>query len=224
MATCPDEFEEWLCSKLKALNTDQDVFSTYIRGILEGDETNDDKLEALEGILVEIVTDGMVTLSQEILDKWDMLSHVQNTNVPIKMDIDAQLASIMEKQAQSVVIERKVTDEERKYREAILAQYSHVSDNEDDDSDEPPSKDVPVASAAAAAAPSTATANGSQLLLKNTNAEDVFKAEKDKRDKAKAEGEKKKAADKANKEKQKQQQQERKEKEKKRTQKGERKR
>lgn len=221
-----DDFEEWLCTKLKALNTDQDVFSSYIRGILEGDETNDDKLEALEGILAEMQTDSNLTLSQEIIAKWDSLSLAQNAdgNVQEKFDVDAQLASIMEKQAQSVVTERKVTEEERKYREAILAQYSHVSDGEDSDaSNEKESKDLS-STAVAAAAAAAPVANNDPLLPRNTNVEDVFRAEKEKRDKAKAEFEKKKAVDKANKEKQKQQQQERKEKEKKRTQKGERKR
>lgn len=54
MAALEDEFDDWLCAKLKDLNTDQDVYSTYIKSILEGDESNDDKLEALEGVLVEI--------------------------------------------------------------------------------------------------------------------------------------------------------------------------
>jgi len=54
MAAGGDDFELWLSLKLKALNTDEGVFSTYIKGILEGEETLEDKTEALEGILSEI--------------------------------------------------------------------------------------------------------------------------------------------------------------------------
>lgn len=215
MATCIDEdFENWLCSKLKALNTDPDVFSSYIRGILEGDETIEEKLDALQEILVEITAEDIPAVSMEIIRKWDNVSSAVQNNVSLKFDVDARLASIMEKQAQSVVNERKVSEEDKKYREAILAQYSQVSDEDDDencDSKEP---------LGAASADSAKT----RALTKNTNSEDVAKAEKEKREKAKAECEKKKATDKANRDKQKQQQQERKEKEKKRTLKGERKR
>lgn len=54
MAAGGDDFESWLSLKLKALNTDEGVFGTYIKGILEGEETFEDKTEALEGILSEI--------------------------------------------------------------------------------------------------------------------------------------------------------------------------
>lgn len=54
MAAGGDDFELWLSLKLRALNTDEGVFGTYIRGILEGEETLEDKTEALEGILSEI--------------------------------------------------------------------------------------------------------------------------------------------------------------------------
>lgn len=54
MAALEDDFESWLSLKLKELNIDESVFSGYIIGILEGDETVEEKTEALEGILVEI--------------------------------------------------------------------------------------------------------------------------------------------------------------------------
>jgi hypothetical protein len=54
MAAGGDDFELWLSLKLRALNTDEGVFGTYIKGILEGEETLEDKTEALEGILSEI--------------------------------------------------------------------------------------------------------------------------------------------------------------------------
>lgn len=49
-----DGFSEWLGQKLRALNTDDGVFGSYIQGILDGDETSEEKVEALEGILSEI--------------------------------------------------------------------------------------------------------------------------------------------------------------------------
>lgn len=51
MAVSAESFDTWLSKKLKDFNTDEGVFGTYIKGILEGDETEDEKCEALEGIL-----------------------------------------------------------------------------------------------------------------------------------------------------------------------------
>lgn len=55
MSSTKDAFNKWLTNKLKQLNTDESVFGSYILGILEGDETNDEKREALEGILSAII-------------------------------------------------------------------------------------------------------------------------------------------------------------------------
>ena len=50
-----ENFLTWLNAKLKELNTDESVFGSYILGILEGDESEEEKREALEGILGEIL-------------------------------------------------------------------------------------------------------------------------------------------------------------------------
>lgn len=55
MAAAVDDFSAWLDKKLKDLNTDEGVFGSYITGILDGDETYEEKTEALEGILSEII-------------------------------------------------------------------------------------------------------------------------------------------------------------------------
>lgn len=55
MAALEDDFESWLTLKLQELNTDENVFGSYIKGILEGEETVEEKTEALEGILSEIM-------------------------------------------------------------------------------------------------------------------------------------------------------------------------
>lgn len=54
MAVATANFDSWLSSKLQELKTDEGVFGSYIKGILEGDETDDEKTEALEGILAGI--------------------------------------------------------------------------------------------------------------------------------------------------------------------------
>lgn len=48
-------FSSWLDKKLQELNTDETVFGSYIQSILDSDETSDEKAEALQGILAEIV-------------------------------------------------------------------------------------------------------------------------------------------------------------------------
>nr|XP_045613172.1 coiled-coil domain-containing protein 43-like [Procambarus clarkii] len=95
--------------------------------------------------------------------------------------------------------------EEENLKSAILAQYSHVSDGEVTDSDQEEE-------------------SGGGIGLKNTNAEEVYKAEREKREKDKEESQRKKEKDKEDRAKQKSKDDERKEKEKKRTQKGERRR
>lgn len=49
------DFEKWLNIKLNELNTDESVFGSYIIGILESDETLEEKREGLEGILSAII-------------------------------------------------------------------------------------------------------------------------------------------------------------------------
>nr|CAI5852785.1 unnamed protein product [Callosobruchus analis] len=55
MATALEDFPNWLNKRLKELNTDEAVFGTYILGILDSDETSEEKIEALQGMLSEIV-------------------------------------------------------------------------------------------------------------------------------------------------------------------------
>lgn len=50
-----ENFNTWLNAKLQELNTDETVFGSYILGILEGEESEEEKHEALEGILSEIL-------------------------------------------------------------------------------------------------------------------------------------------------------------------------
>lgn len=55
MAASLSDFVPWLNDKLRSLKTDEGVFGSYISSILESEESVDDKKDALEGILSEIV-------------------------------------------------------------------------------------------------------------------------------------------------------------------------
>ena len=44
-------FEEWLNSRMKQLGLDEDVFGSYVTGVLDSDDTDEDRKDALIGIL-----------------------------------------------------------------------------------------------------------------------------------------------------------------------------
>ncbi|XP_065284267.1 coiled-coil domain-containing protein 43-like [Dermacentor albipictus] len=227
MAAVYSDFELWLTDKLRALNIDPDVFGSYITGILEGNETEDEKSEALQGILTEVCEDALCDVKDEIFNKWSEYNErpaegdARVNDEQGKYNVEAKLVSLMEEQAKSVVAEKNLSVEEQKLRQAILAQYGEVSDGEEDVVTKP-SAELVATSVASGAAPKEHYVP--KLLARNTNAENVAHAEKEKRELSKQEHERKKAQDKLNREKQKQQAQERKDKERKRTQKGERRR
>ncbi|KAG1655110.1 Coiled-coil domain-containing protein 43 [Nymphon striatum] len=238
-----EEFEAWLVDRLKELNTDPDVFFDYIKSILEGEETDEEKIETLDDILSETSGGSVDAICKEILSKWNLINSEKSKNKnETKITVEEQLASIMEKQALSVVETRTLTEEEKRHKQSILAQYGEVCDETEypllfvdililstscsylnvffimaifiDDYGS-----IPIIKAA--------FSHGSQYsrtVQKNDNVSAVAQAEVEKREKAKVESEKKKVQDKSNKEKQNQAKQDRKEKEKKRTQKGERRR
>lgn len=56
MADVADQdFSGWLNGKLRDLNTDESVFGSYIVGILEDEDSADEKREALQDIISQIV-------------------------------------------------------------------------------------------------------------------------------------------------------------------------
>ena len=72
-------FEEWLGGWLRNLKTDDAVFGPYITSILEGDEEEEDKLEALDGLLMEL---GVSTHA------WSMAHHSpKNMHIHISLQI-----------------------------------------------------------------------------------------------------------------------------------------
>ncbi|EDW88619.1 coiled-coil domain-containing protein 43 [Drosophila yakuba] len=204
-----DEFQSWLNEQLRKLNTDENVFGSYIVGILEGDETREEKIEALEGILSETGSANIDELVATILQKW-LQSHPSADDPPKKgldIDVNAQLAKLLEQQKLQLAVnkEREYTEEERRIKQQILAQYSQTAvTNEDDEDSEEESDD------------------DSGTLTRNTNKSDVQALAKEKREQARLDSAAKKQKDKEDREKQKQLREEKKEKRK--TVKGERRR
>ncbi|XP_037711555.1 coiled-coil domain-containing protein 43 [Drosophila subpulchrella] len=204
-----EEFQSWLNEQLRKLNTDENVFGSYIVGILEGDETTEEKTEALEGILSETGSANIDELVATILQKW-LQSHPSADDPPKKgldIDVNAQLAKLLEQQKllPTVNKEREYTEEERRIKQQILAQYSQTAVvNQDEDDSEDESDDE------------------SGILSKNTNKSDVQALAKEKREQARMDSAAKKQKDKDDREKQKQLREEKKEKRK--TVKGERRR
>ncbi|KAI4472432.1 hypothetical protein M0802_016829 [Mischocyttarus mexicanus] len=215
MAIATNSFDTWLSKKLQELNTDEGVFGSYIKGILEGDETEDEKIEALESILAGItvrttrIEDNISKHVAEILSAWaEWLPKeaVASSNIPAE-DVDVRLARMLESQSLPTTTQKSYTEEERRIREAILAQYSQMSDEEDSEGD----------------GEEEGAGGGKEIgIEKNLNAANIVQQLKERREKAKLESQKKKEKDKEDREKQKQLKDEKKEKRK--TQKGERRR
>ncbi|XP_040047364.1 coiled-coil domain-containing protein 43 [Gasterosteus aculeatus] len=205
------EFESWLNDRLDSLEVDREVYGAYILGVLQEEESDEEKEDALQGILSAFLDEESVEdVCKQIIKQWtDWRDRSAD-----KRDGDAEvqaIASLIEKQAQIVVKHKKVSEETKKGKEALLAQYANVTDDEHEDEEE------------------EATSGNNfpapeKSLFKNTNVEEVLNRQKQKRDQARDDAQKKKEGDKMQREKDKLSKQDRKEKEKKRTQKGERKR
>ncbi|KAM6399374.1 coiled-coil domain-containing protein 43 [Rhynochetos jubatus] len=206
-----DGFAEWLAARLEALGLDRAVYGAYIQGLLREEESDEEQLEALRGVLAACLEEDLLNdVCREVVEKW---AESQLVDAKEKKEDEIQaLASMMEKQAKMVVKPKEVSQEEKQRKAALLAQYANVTDEEDGEDEQ----DGSIA---------TAVNIGSEKsLFRNTNVEDVLNARRLERELLRDEFQKKKEQDKLQREKDKLAKQERKEKEKKRTQKGERKR
>ncbi|XP_075894718.1 coiled-coil domain-containing protein 43 [Nelusetta ayraudi] len=206
------EFESWLNDRLDSLEVDREVYGAYILGVLQEEETDEEKEDALQGILSAFLDEVAVEdVCKQIIKQWtDYISQSKAKRDSDDAEVQA-IASMIEKQAQIVVKSKEVSEESKKRKEALLAQYANITDGEEEEEEEEPT--------------SGAHMIGSEnSLFKNTNVEEVFNRQKQKRVQAREDSQKKKEMDKMQREKDKVSKQERKDKEKKRTQKGERKR
>ncbi|XP_056638628.1 coiled-coil domain-containing protein 43 isoform X2 [Diorhabda sublineata] len=180
MAAAIEDFSNWLREKLKELNTDETVFGSYIQGILDSDDTAEEKSDAVRGILTEILENekDIMKTCTEILDQWQNLKPKEVCTKQLSSeDVNMKLAKLLESQSLATTKQKQYTAEEKKIREAILSQYSEMTDEEGDVEEH------------------TAGFNDG-ALEKNTNAQTVAQAEKLKREQARLDSQKKKEKDK----------------------------
>ncbi|XP_010775318.1 coiled-coil domain-containing protein 43 [Notothenia coriiceps] len=206
------EFESWLNDRLDSLEVDREVYGTYILGVLEEEESDEEREDALQGILSAFVEeDNVEDVCKQIIKQWtDWRDRSASKRDSDDAEVQA-IARMIEKQAQIVVKHKEVSGESKQRKDALLAQYANVTDDEDEAEEEE----------------QTGANNfigNEKSLFKNTNVAEVLNRQKEKRDQAREDSQKKKEGDKMQREKDKLTKQDRKEKEKKRTQKGERKR
>lgn len=95
-------------------------------------------------------------------------------------DVDVRLARMLESQSLPTTTQRSYTEEERRIREAILAQYSQMSDEDNSEGD----------------GEEDGASGGDCGIEKNLNAATIVQQEREKREKAKLESQKKKEKDK----------------------------
>ncbi|XP_020373801.1 coiled-coil domain-containing protein 43 [Rhincodon typus] len=203
-------FGAWLSQRLEELEIDEDVYGSYINGILREEENEEEKSEALQAILSAFLDeDSLAAICKDIIQKWSETTNSITQEKNVEDEVHA-IASMIEKQAQIVVKQKDASEEEKSRKAAVLAQYANITDEEDEDEE--------------AHGTSGSFNFEDKSLFKNTNVEAVLVAKKAEREKARGDAQKKKEQDKLQREKDKLAKQERKEKEKKRTQKGERKR
>ncbi|KAG7258955.1 hypothetical protein CRUP_014199 [Coryphaenoides rupestris] len=199
------EFEAWLGDRLDSLEIDGEVYGAYLLGVLrEVDCDDDEKAETLRGILSAFLEgDTLEDVCKQIFDEWT--EHCGRSVKCGDEDADVQaITSLMEKQAQIVVKQKELPGDSKTNKEAVLAQYGNITDEEE--------------------YPWFFYDAWRVQIELNTNVEQVLSRQKEKREQAREDSRKKKETDKTQREKDKVAKQDRKEKEKKRTQKGERKR
>lgn len=116
-------------------------------------------------------------IKNEILEKWNSCLEVDLPN-KVSEDVDTKLVKLLESQCVATTKVKEYTAEEKKLREAILLQYSQMSDEEEEEN--------------VASQPSV---DHKENLEKNTNSQTVIQAEKLKREQAKQDSQKKKDKD-----------------------------
>ncbi|NXV52610.1 CCD43 protein, partial [Uria aalge] len=123
-------FAAWLAARLEALGLDRAVYGAYIEGLLRGEESDEERLEALRGVLAACLEEDLLNdVCREVVEKW---SESQIVDAKEKKEDELQaIASMMEKQARIVVKPKEVSQEEKQRKAALLAQYANVTDEEE---------------------------------------------------------------------------------------------
>ncbi|CAH3155058.1 unnamed protein product [Porites lobata] len=104
---CPEEFEDWLSSRLKQLGLDEDVFGSYVTGVLDSEDTDEERKDALIGILEGMTEYPLDDLCNEVIDRWknsraEVLQQREQVKEQKAAEKQSKLAEIMEKQACTV--------------------------------------------------------------------------------------------------------------------------
>ncbi|KAJ7323411.1 Coiled-coil domain-containing protein 43 [Desmophyllum pertusum] len=192
-------FEDWLSCRMRQLGLDEDVFGSYVTGVLDSEDTDEDRKDALIDILEGMTEYPLDDLCNEVIERWK-----------------TSRAEVLQKK--ELVKEQKAAEKQNKLAEIMEKQAATMSTTKPQDKSDSEIKKLLVAHDEEPAA----SADKEPGMFKNVNAQAVSDREKDKRDKMKDDNDQKKQQIKEAKEKQKQKADDRKEKEKKRTQKGER--
>ncbi|XP_074657156.1 coiled-coil domain-containing protein 43-like [Tubulanus polymorphus] len=138
MAAPNDEkFSGWLSNRLLELDPDIDVevFAGYITSILEDDVSNEETIEALTDFLSQVTEQDTTNISSQITQKWKETHEENQTNDAgaNSTSVDDRLSAIMEKSKISVALKKETTSEDDTLKQAILQQYSQISDGEETD-------------------------------------------------------------------------------------------
>lgn len=118
----------------------------------------------------------------EILEAWTkwLPQEESSSQVEPAEDVDVRLAKMLESQSLPTTSQRSYTEEEKRIREAILAQYSQMSDQEQSDGE----------------GEEEATGKNDSGLERNTNAATIAHQERERRERAKQDSQRKKDKDK----------------------------
>ncbi|XP_078487582.1 coiled-coil domain-containing protein 43-like [Ciona intestinalis] len=231
------DFEGWLCKKLTSLDIDNDVYGSYITGILDEEDEEDTKKETL-GEILEAVTEDSAELCDVVIQTYNAMKQAKNTErkgADDRPNIDEILAAhvgvtttTMRKQTPKP---EALTEEHTAIKKSVMAMYSSVPEDNEDDELYPCYVALYIiiytyipknTGERDGKAHHHQTVDAALEVFENTNSKTVTESEKNARVKQKEESVKKKEQDKINLEKQKIKKAERKEKEKQRTQKKER--
>ncbi|KAM3598171.1 uncharacterized protein V6R79_014576 [Siganus canaliculatus] len=120
------EFEIWLNDRLDSLEVDREVYGAYILGVLQEEESDEEKEDALQGILSAFLDeDNVEQICKEIIEQWTECCRLLAAKRQTNDDEVQAIASLIEKQAQIVVKQKEVSEESKKRKEALLAQYAN---------------------------------------------------------------------------------------------------
>jgi len=200
------DFDTWLTEKMRSLNLDEEVYSDYLKSVLDESDDVEEMKESLSDILSGVLENNVPEIADELIKVWRKNQTVDNEVTEESTHHDDNIRALIGHQTQQEQLKfanKKSKNVDHELKRKLLAQYGEVSDgdeeDESDDDETSPSEFV------------------------NVNAQAVIEKSQQEREKAKREFEEKKQQDKFNLAKDKQKKEERKDKEKSRTQKGERK-